>query len=55
MGPPKGAPVTVKIMPSPDAPEDAFSLEIAGLSLDDANRFISEFNNGETSFEGRVW
>lgn len=26
-----------------------------GLSYDQANAFINEFNNGTTSFDGRVW
>jgi hypothetical protein len=28
---------------------------IEGLAYDDANRLLAEFNNGSTSFEGRVW
>ncbi len=29
--------------------------QIADLSYDDANSFLAEFNNGETTFHGRVW
>lgn len=28
---------------------------IENLTYDEANQFINEFNNGPTSFEGRVW
>lgn len=28
---------------------------IPGLTYDQANNFINEFNNGSTSFEGRIW
>lgn len=28
---------------------------VDGLSYDDANELLTAFNNGETSFEGRVW
>lgn len=28
---------------------------IRGLTYDEANQFLNAFNNGETSFDGRVW
>ena len=28
---------------------------LPGLSYDEANAFLMEFNNGKISFEGRVW
>lgn len=28
---------------------------LPGMSYDEANAFLREFNNGRVSFEGRVW
>ena len=28
---------------------------IVGLTYDEANQFLVEFNNGPTSFDGRLW
>lgn len=30
-------------------------MTIDGLSYADANRFLLAFNNGKTSFDGRLW
>ena len=30
-------------------------LTIHGLSYEAANEFLNAFNNGKTSFEGRIW
>ncbi|MCP4214267.1 MAG: hypothetical protein GY765_06405 [bacterium] len=34
---------------------DTEVLRIESLNYDEANRFINEFNNGVTSFDGRKW
>ena len=31
------------------------AMTIPGLSYEAANEFINAFNNGKTSFEGRIW
>ena len=28
---------------------------LEGFTYDEANEFLAEFNNGRTSFDGRVW
>lgn len=30
-------------------------LTLPAMTYDDANAFLAEFNNGVTSFDGRVW
>lgn len=35
---------------------ETYTPDVVGeFSLDEANEFINEFNNGTISFEGRVW
>ena len=35
--------------------DDAIALTIAPMTYDEANDFLNAFNNGPTSFDGRVW
>lgn len=42
-------PITIRDADSNDV------LTLDPMSYDDANRFLAEFNNGETSFDGRDW
>ena len=35
--------------------DDGPYLVLPDMSYDEANNFLVEFNNGRTSFEGRVW
>ena len=44
-------PITIEPIDGSEAP----SVVIEGLNYDQANALLTEFNNGETSFEGRVW
>lgn len=45
----------VTISPMIGAPTEAGEKVIDGMSYDEANRFLSAFNNGATSFDGREW
>lgn len=45
----------VTIQAAIGSPLDAGSVTLDGLAYDDANRFLDAFNNGPTSFEGRIW
>ena len=35
--------------------EDGIALTLDPMTYDDANCFLAAFNNGATSFDGRVW
>lgn len=35
--------------------DGCITLELEPMSYDEANEFLAAFNNGVTSFEGRVW
>ncbi len=52
----KGSRFTVSICDEIDGQFSPIAVEkIWGLTYDQANEFINEFNNGPTSFEGRAW
>ena len=55
MDPPPGRSVTVTIRPMPGAPSEAEEIQITKLTREEADRLLNEFNNGSTSFDGRVW
>jgi len=56
MGPPKGKPITVTIHPYGESlcGSDGVA-QVKGLSYDEANDLLEAFNNGEHSFDGRIW
>jgi hypothetical protein len=45
----------VAIQPSIGQPPGMIGVTIEGLDYDQSNKLINAFNNGKTSFEGRIW
>lgn len=45
----------VTIQAAVGQPPEAKSVVLPPMSYDDANKFLAAFNNGPTSFDGRVW
>lgn len=52
----KTFPISIQVM-GPNGPSlhAVPVVTIPGLSYDDANAFLAAFNDGESSFSGRVW
>ncbi|KKN27816.1 hypothetical protein LCGC14_0860790 [marine sediment metagenome] len=55
MGPSRHQPVDVTIHPLRGAPRTLGLTRIACLTPGRASRLVNAFNNGPTSFDGRVW
>ena len=51
----RGQTFPVTIRPVMGAPLEAENVVLPALSYDAANEFLTEFNNGAMSFDGRVW
>ena len=47
-------PVSVTVQPM-DRRSDAATVTLEGFTLEQADQFIAAFNNGQTSFDGRLW
>ena len=55
MAPPRGTPITVTLEPIDTPPPEAQTVQITGLTYEQANRFLGAFNSGRISFDERVW